>query len=403
MPRRKPVGWPDLMTAKRLASGRIAYYWSPPTRARKADCPVRPEALGADYGVAKRRCDDVLNLHYRSWLSKDEGLKPGTDRAMRGTFDWMVAIYKVSPKYTKLPADTQSSYDRMLNMVSVLSLKDGRTFGSLPLVSITPGVADKLYERIKVNPKGGERVRSAVLCMTVCKRAWNVARRSEPKAVPLDNPFRKMDLAYKAKTTRRFGYDDLIRFTATADAGGEKSIGTAAMIAFFWLQREVDVIGRLAWSNYRPADNPDIVRIVHHKTGEVVDLPLYDNDGSPLWPELMERLDSAERHGTLIVTRDTADRFKAVRLPWKKRHFLRRVAKIKTAAGIDPDIKFMGLRHGGNTEGADASLSDAQMRALSGHKTTAALLRYAQGSTEQRRTGARLRRNARTKGGQTSE
>src|SRR5436190_4933438 len=86
-----------------------------------------------------------------------------------------------------------------------------------------------------------------------------------------------------------------------------------------------------------------------------------------------------------------------------RRHFLRNVAKIKAAAGIDPEIKFMGLRHGGNTEGADANLSDAQMRALSGHRTTAALLRYAQTSTQQRMVGARLRRNARTKGGQTSE
>jgi len=75
----------------------------------------------------------------------------------------------------------------------------------------------------------------------------------------------------------------------------------------------------------------------------------------------------------------------------------------QTVAGIDPEIKFMGLRHGGNTEGADSDLSDAQMRALSGHKSNAALLRYAQGSTQQRRIGARLRRNARTKGGQTSE
>ena len=134
-----------------------------------------------------------------------------------------------------------------------------------------------------------------------------------------------------------------------------------------------------------------------------MDLPLYDDDGTALWPDIMDRLDNSDRHGTLIVTRDTADRFKGVRLPWKKRHFLRHVATIKTAAGIDPEIKFMGLRHGGNTEGADANLSDAQMRALSGHRTTAALLRYAQTSTQQRRVGARLRRNARTKGGQTSE
>jgi hypothetical protein len=400
MPKRKPIGWPDLMTAKRLSSGATAYYWAPPTRARKAHCPVPPEALGTDYGTAKR-CDDVLNPHYRAWLTK--GDEPGASQAMRGTFDWMVATYKVSPKYTKLPAETRSSYDRMLKMVSVLPLKDGRAFGTLTLASITPGAADKLHERIKINPKGGERIRTAVLAMKICQRAWNVARRSEPKAVPSDNPFQKMGLSYKSKPTRLFQHDDLIKFVAKADELGERSMGTAAMIAFYWLQREIDIIGRLAWSHYRPSEAPHLARIIHHKTGEVVDLPLYDDDGTALWPDIMDRLDSSDRHGTLIVTRDTVDRFKKVRLPWKKRHFLRHVAKIRIAAGIDPEIKFMGLRHGGNTEGADANLSDAQMRALSGHRTTAALLRYAQASTKQRRTGARLRRNARTKGGQTSE
>jgi hypothetical protein len=117
----------------------------------------------------------------------------------------------------------------------------------------------------------------------------------------------------------------------------------------------------------------------------------------------MNRLDNCDRSGTLIVTRDNPDRFKHVRLPWKKRQLLRHVAKIRAAAGIDPEIKFMGLRHGGNTEGADANLTDAQMRALSGHLTNASLLRYAQSSIQQRRDGARLRRNARTKGGQISE
>ena len=63
----------------------------------------------------------------------------------------------------------------------------------------------------------------------------------------------------------------------------------------------------------------------------------------------------------------------------------------------------MGLRHGGNVEGADAGLTDAQLRALSGHLTTAALLRYAQTSKEQRRVGARKRLEARTKRGNLSE
>jgi hypothetical protein len=80
------------------------------------------------------------------------------------------------------------------------------------------------------------------------------------------------------------------------------------MIAYYWLQREEDIITRLSWSHYRPVDAPDVARIFHHKTGQLVDIPLYDEDGTVLWPALMERLDSSPRHGTLIVTRDRLDR-----------------------------------------------------------------------------------------------
>lgn len=400
MRRKKPLGWPDLMSEKRLSTGAVAYYWSPPTRARKAGCPVTPEALGTDYATAKRRCDDVLNPHYQTWLRGSDAAAPGAEL---GTFDWMVTVYKKSHRYTERGAETKSSYDRVLRLVSSYVLQDGRSFGKLALMSITPGAADKLYAKLKVGGKMGSRNRTAVLAMRVCQRAWNVALRSEPKLVPSLNPFQKMGLAYKAKATKIFGRDDLVKFVAKADEMGEASIGTAALIAFNWLQREIDIIGRLSWSHFRPADAPDMVRVLHHKTGEVVDLPLYDDDGTDLWPDLTPRLDAAPRHGTLIVTRDNPDRLKGVRLPWKKRHFLRRVAAIRIAAGIDPDKKFMGLRHGGNTEGGDAGLSDAQLRALSGHKSQAALLRYAQSTVKQRRTGARMRLQSRTKGGNLSE
>lgn len=212
-----------------------------------------------------------------------------------------------------------------------------------------------------------------------------------------------MRLSHEAQPTRPVTFDELIRFVAAADEAGEASIGTAAMIAFFWLQRQVDILGRLAWSLYRPADAPDTVKIFHHKTGVLVDVPLVDTDGTKLFPELTARLDATPRRGALIVTRDTPDRRKKVHLPWREDYFRHRVAKIRAAAGIDASAKFMGLRHGGNTEAADAGLTDAQMRALSGHKTNAALLRYAQPTVEQRRMGARKRLNARTKGGGLSE
>ena len=93
MPRRKPIGWPKLMVARRLKSGATAYYWVPPTWAVKAGCKVRSEALGTDYAEAKRRCDEVLNPHFDAWRLRDE-TPPADERTVAGTFDWMTAVAK---------------------------------------------------------------------------------------------------------------------------------------------------------------------------------------------------------------------------------------------------------------------------------------------------------------------
>src|SRR5262245_6318933 len=70
---------------------------------------------------------------------------------------------------------------------------------------------------------------------------------------------------------------------------------------------------------------------------------------------------------------------------------------------VDPAFKFMGLRHGGNSEGGDAGLTDAQSRALSGHKTADMTRLYTKTTMRQRQDAARLRRDSRTKKGQMSE
>ena len=242
-----------------------------------------------------------------------------------------------------------------------------------------------------------------MLSVTVCKRAWNVARRDKPKIVQFENPFDKMELSYNPKPTRPVTHDELVRFVKAADEAGENSLGTAAMIAYYWLQREEDIIGRLSWSHYHPSDAPDVARIFHHKTEGLVETPLFDEDGTPLWPELMERLDDTPRYGTLIVTRDRLDRRRKVHLPWKVDHFRHRFADIREAAGIDDSVKFMGLRHGGSTESGNAGLTDAQIRALSGHTTAAMTALYTKDTMRQRRAGARKRREERTKGGNLSK
>lgn len=401
MPKRHPLGWPRYMIEKRIRSG-IAYYWDIPTWAKRAGCTIKGEALGTDYADAKRRCDNVLNKILDSWrTSGSETEKPL--HVVTGTFDWAVTLYKRSPKYIELPAETRRSYDAALNIVSRHLLKDGRKFGLLMLTSITPGVADRLFAKIKVNAIGVERIRTAILCMKISQRAWNVAFRDRPDAVPFINPFGKMGLSYKSKPTRPVTYDELLKFVKASDEAETPSIGTAAMIAFFWLQRQTDILGRLSWAHYRPADNPNIARIFHNKTKAIVDVPLYDLDGTALWPDLMARLDATTRYGTLICTRDKPDRRRKIHLPWTQKNFQHAVADVRSAASIDKECKFMGLRHGGNTEGGDAGLSDAQLRALSGHLSPNMVITYTRSTMQQRREGARKRLDSRTKGGNLSE
>ena len=140
MPRRKPLGWPRYMVARRLKSGATAYYWVIPTWAKKNGCALKIEALGIDYADAKKRCDALLNPQFDAWR-KHEEISLTSDHSVHGTFDWMVTTYKSSPLYRKLPAKTRKSYDAALRLAGQHKLKDGRTFGMLPLSSITPGAA----------------------------------------------------------------------------------------------------------------------------------------------------------------------------------------------------------------------------------------------------------------------
>jgi hypothetical protein len=281
----------------------------------------------------------------------------------------------------------------------------------LSVKSVTPSAVDLLYEKLKVDKSGKPRHRSALLSMQVCKVAWSIALRAHPTIMPPVNPFAKLEIEYEPKKNRASTLEELNAFVAAADADGSPSLGTAAMIAFWWLPREEDIFMRFAWSDYRPADNPDFVLVWHHKNRktEKIPVPLYDTDGTPLWPEMVSRLETTARTGTLIVMRDAPDPKKKIHLPWATggrnamRYVQGEVRRICRAADLPDAITFTSFRHGGHTHGANAGLTDGQMRALGGHKTTAALLRYAKETDTQRQVGARKRLDARTKKGNLSE
>ena len=79
------------------------------------------------------------------------------------------------------------------------------------------------------------------------------------------------------------------------------------------------------------------------------------------------------------------------------------VKKIIRAANLRDELSFTSFRHGGFTEGADADMSDAELRAAGRHRSARQLPTYAKRTRNQLISGAQKRRAARTNAGDLSE
>ena len=339
MPRRSALPLPRYVERRRnLTENKWSYLFNVPSWAKlvapddpRGACPLRSKSLGTDYEHAVARAENILLPQLDAWRTRNlsDLIVPGI---ARGTFDWMVSIYRSSPQYTKLSARQKKNFEYGLGIASRHPLKNdasGRErFGQLSLMEISEGVVDQLYAKVKqdlvpvlhkesreqVLDEHGQpvfasrpRLRRAQEVIKSCRRAWNVARRKEPQWVPSSNPFEKAEVeAPKSGTTVPATWEQTVAFVRASDDAGEWSIGTAAMVAFCWFQRQEHIMGvpredgritGLLWADYRPSGDPDAVLVRHPKTDEVVSLPLYTMDGLPLFPELMDRLDGAQKRG----------------------------------------------------------------------------------------------------------
>ena len=200
-------------------------------------------------------------------------------------------------------------------------------------------------------------------------------------------------------------------FRSKARELGYHSLATAALVAWEWLQREEHLFGAFDAAHYRPKERPDSVRIVHPKTGEEAWWPLFDNGGRALFPELMAELDaikkripSRDRCCAVIMPIGEAPYPQPWITPRGDLDYLRcGRQKIIRAAGLRDELSFTSFRHGGFTEGADADMSDAELRAAGRHRSARQLPTYAKRTRNQLISGAKKRRAARTNAGDLSE
>jgi len=172
------------------------------------------------------------------------------------------------------------------------------------------------------------------------------------------------------------------------------------------------LLGAFRFSHYRPPERPDAVCVVHPKNGEEAWWPLFDETQSkptahPLFPELMAELDAFKTGVVvgldgLIFRRDHKHRRGNSPLPWITPRgdldYFRGVVKdIIRAAGLRDELSFTSFRHGGFTEGADADMTDAELRAAGRHRSARQLPTYAKRTRKQLISAAIKRRAERAK------
>jgi hypothetical protein len=400
---------------RKISTAGVRFYFNIPAWARAQGCPLHNEPLGSDYGEAVQRAETVLLPQFDAWRSGTDA--PVREIAKAGTLDWLFAEYRADRRFTRLHVRTRRGHESGLNLVGNYVLKDGRKLGTMSLTAITTSVVDALLEKLltitKTDAAGNvvirERRTTVNDAMRSCRRAWNVAFRRNPGKVPLVNPFARMGLKSSGRVTPTATYAELTVFRAKAIELGHPSLATGALVGWEWLQRAKDIFATFDVTHYRPKERPNAVRVVHSKTDEENWIPLFDDKGVPLFPELMAELDAIkrERIGGLMLTRDWGDH-----RPWPTwataddpdlGYLTQKVREIIRAADLRKELSFTSFRHGGFTEGADADLSDAELRAQGRHKSAKVLPRYAKRTMRQVAEAARKRRAARTKADDLSE
>jgi hypothetical protein len=414
---KKAADWPRYMKARCLAGGRIAYYWIPQERDVKAGCPVAAEKLGTVFETAAQRAR-FLNKHLDDW--RDGRSVPAEKRAEEriGTVQWWFAEYYASEAFTRNSSRTQEDYRELLTAIGDLTtaLTDeagnpGRT-KDLPVNSLTPAAIDKIYARLR---KGGSVTRQADYAIDVARRAWKVVSRVHPGLflipMPTDdgtikpmkiNPWEGvLRVRYERDTAIPATRAEALKFAAAAAKAEHPALGVAALICYEWHQRPEDVRGgRITWTDYRPADRPNKVRIFHHTTGRKVWKLLETTvRGGKLYPELEAAIAALPRLGgvPMVMFRPLRgpkgeDGLRVPRL-YSEPYAQHLVQSIRAKAGLPDHFTLEACRHGGMTELGDAELTEQEVMTLSTHATPQASRIYVKRTERQEESAAVKRRN----------
>lgn len=362
---------PRFVAAKRLRGGAPAFYWQPPGYWRRQAAaagrpfPFEPVPLGTGLGQAALEAAAVpLNARFDEWREAGGSAPAGALRryAAHGSVAWLLETYLGSEIFRRRVAErSRTDYRRLFDQVIAIETTTGGSFGDLPIASVTPAAAEKIYARLIA----GGALRQGEKALMYLKTAWKLMQPHHPGVFRADvpNPWAGVQKVRRQRRSKP-AHDraDVYAFAGRAAALGWPELGAAAVICFEWLQRPENVLGGyVRWTDYQPGRS---IRIEHHKTGAIVEHPLADLDGAPFYAAAEAVLARVPRRGIPIVLRETG-------APWEPTRAAQIVRRIADAAGLPKTFTLDACRHGGMTELEEAALTDGQGRALSAHRSRA--------------------------------
>ena len=395
---------PRNVIAKRLANGKLGFYFNIQSIYRKLGCPVPNEALGSDYQVACGSDGNggraaALNARLDEWHAARRGLPVTGERApIYGTIRWVFEEYRRSKAYTeKVSTRSRPDYERTMQLIENIVTKKGDKLGDRKIRSVTPISADKIYGIVLAGP-ARDRPRQAEKAVALCRRVWRVVHRLHPGEFDRDvpNPWDGVTMqrrvkGKKAAVTR----DQVYEFAWGAIERGRPEAAAAAVICFEWLQRPENVLaGILRWPDYRGKDWPNAIRIEHHKNKTLVWHPLEEiSDGTTVqfYPEAEAVLSKLPRRGVPMILREIKSRNGVAFKPYSYSGFEKIIQQLRKAIGLPSYFTLDACRHGGMTELEEAALTEGQGRALSGHKTAQAYRGYAKETLDRALSATRKR------------
>lgn len=332
-----------------LIKGR--YYWQP-TKAVRA-LGFSPEALGHDPIKAMRRGQE-LNAQVKAE-------RQGHGPAVRdGSVAHLIRLYRESDHWARLRGSTRKGYDRILKEIEAKA-------GGVAVRAVTRKDMADTYRKLRTRGLAQANAFMRVWRI-ILGYAWD-------QGWVETNPAQKMRLVAPPGRERVWTTGELEAFRKAAEAAGCPSMGLAVDLAHQLGQRQGDVLG-LTWAQW----NGQAFEVSQSKTGARLSIPVFSG--------LRKRLNAMPRTAVQVIVSEATGR------PYRADHFRHEVHRIKTLAGLPPDLQFRDLRRTTATEIGAASGTDDEIRSVTGHKSRGVVAVYVRPDSRYATSAQRKREKA---------